>query len=128
MKPEEAMQIAQSFARLQHLRNATIKQVADDAEIKGLLEFLAPAMLDHASEFIGCWFVMHNEYQPLIDGLMPAFRRLLATMQQQQAEQAQRAQAAQAAGPQGPPGAVQSEAEQPEPSKIVGLDGNPTNQ
>lgn len=114
LKPEEAMKIAQSFARLQHLRNATIKQVADDAEIKGHIEFLAPQFLEHASEFIGCWFVMHNEYEPLINSLMPLANRVLSLMQQAQAAQAQRSQAAQAvtASPEGE-------------NKIVGLDGNP---
>lgn len=119
MKPEEAMKIAQAYARLQQLRNATIKQVADDAEIKGLIEYLAPALLEHASEFIGCYFVMHNEYEPFINTVLPIFRRCLGTLQQQERQyaEAQRTAAVTATG--------NAAAGQ---SKIVGLDGNPTEQ
>lgn len=120
MKPEEAMQIAQSYARLSHLRNATIRQIADDAEIKGLVEYLAPKMLEHASEFIGSWFVCQNEYQGFINAMLPIARRLLGTMQQQQQAQAAQQAAGAAIGAAGPSPVAES--------KIVGLDGNPTNQ
>jgi hypothetical protein len=75
----EFAQLAQSFARFQFIRNATIKQANDDAELRGLTEFMAQFFIDHAAEFLGCWQVLRSEYEPLIGVLSVLARRAIAT-------------------------------------------------
>lgn len=88
---EQAMQLAQSYARFEFLRNATIKQPKDDAELRGLTEFMASTFIDHASEFIGCWFGVKNEYEPLLNIFAQALNRVDGIRAQHQAAvQAQR--------------------------------------
>jgi hypothetical protein len=66
LNQDEATKIAGAFARLHELKSAVIKTDTANAEQKGLQEYLAAAMVEHASEFIGCWFAVRNEYEPLI--------------------------------------------------------------
>jgi hypothetical protein len=93
LSQEQAMQLAQSYARFEFLRNATIKQPKDDAELRGLTEFMARTFIDHASEFIGCWFGVKNEYEPMLNIFAQMFNRVTGIQAQHAAlVQAQRAQ------------------------------------
>jgi hypothetical protein len=71
---QEIQQLGENYARFVYLQNATIKQPKDDAEIAGLVSYLGRFFIDHASEFIGSWFAVRNEYEPLI-GLVAAITR-----------------------------------------------------
>jgi len=105
---EEAMQLAQSYARFEYLRNATIKQPKDDAEIRGLTEYMANTFINHANEFIGCWFGVKNEYEPLLNIVAQAASRVSGILAQHAA--------ARAAGP-------APEQQAPTDNKIVPIGG-----
>jgi hypothetical protein len=91
---QEMQQLAEAYARFSFLRNATIKQAKDDAEIRGLTEHMARTFIDHASEFIGCWFGVRNEYEPIIGLVAQVAERVCAV----RAQHAQRAAAQQVTG------------------------------
>lgn len=94
----EFTQLSQAYARFSFIRNATIKQANDDAELRGLTEFMAQFFIDHAAEFLGCWHVLRAEYEPLIGVIATLARRVSGTNESRQAME-QSAQAKQAAPP-----------------------------
>lgn len=82
---EQITQLSEAYARFVFLRNATIKQPKDDAELRGLTEFMAQFFIDHASEFIGSWYAVRNEYEPLIGLITQIARRAHGLMKHQDA-------------------------------------------
>src|SRR6267142_1750518 len=72
----KATQIAEAYARFSQLRGTAIKTPTADAELKGLSEFLANELINHASEFIGCWFAVRNEYEPILGLLARVSQRI----------------------------------------------------
>lgn len=62
-----ATEIGGALERWHTLRNQAIKTPTTDAEIAGLTEFLANQLLTHAPELLGCWYVVRNEYEPLVN-------------------------------------------------------------
>ncbi len=62
-------EIIGAYARLKELNASKIINPRDDAEKKGLHDFLVNALLAHAEEFFGCWVTMNQEYKPLIAGV-----------------------------------------------------------
>lgn len=75
---QDAIEIAGAVARLDEIKNLSAlsqtKQI--EAEACGLVEFLSKKFIDNAGEFLGCWFAVRLEYEPLIRGLAPVLRRL----------------------------------------------------
>lgn len=75
------------------LRNTTIKTSANDAEMAGTVEYLSHALLEHANEFIGCWFAIRNEYEPLVGILSAVSERVVGVMRSRGAAITARSQA-----------------------------------
>lgn len=66
-------------------------------EAQSLVGFLSENFIAYGQEFLGAWVTLKTEYEPLINGLVPAFRRVAATVNAQ-AQQAQLAAQAKQAG------------------------------
>lgn len=81
---EKAVQMAQSLAEIVRLSNKTIKEKNDDSLLAGHQEFLRNAFLQHASEFLACWFAVADEYEPMINLLTRVQQRIGATVAMQQ--------------------------------------------
>jgi hypothetical protein len=84
---EQFDKIAGAYTRLLELREQTIHNPNRDAEIKGLVEYLAEEFVTHAQEFLGVWHVVRTEYEPLVNCLAQMHPRLVAISQQRQAAQ-----------------------------------------
>lgn len=96
MTNAEVRQLGQSYARFHFLRNATIKQPKDEAELRGLTEYMATTFIDHASEFIGCYVAVKSEYEPLLNIFAQIVNRV-SNIRAAQAAQQQAAEAAESA-------------------------------
>ena len=79
---EQFDKIAGAYTRLIELREQTIHNPNRDAEIKGLVEYLAEEFLAHAQEFLGVWHVTRTEYEPLVNCLALVYPRLVAINQE----------------------------------------------
>jgi len=66
---EEAIQLGGALQRLRQLSSLEVKTAAHEAEIRGTHEYLANTLLNHAEEFLGAWFTLRNEYQPLLSAI-----------------------------------------------------------
>jgi len=80
--PEEMRKIIGAYARLQQLGSSTIINPRDEAEQKGLVQFLQNALLENAGELFGCWVAVRQEYEPLISGFTALMRRALTKIDQ----------------------------------------------
>lgn len=78
--PQDMQRIIGAYARLKELNEKTIKSPNDDAEAKGLLQFVTGSLLTHAEELFGCWVVCRNEYTPLVTGFTGLLNRALAAI------------------------------------------------
>jgi hypothetical protein len=92
---DEATKIAGAYTRFMELRGQAIKTPTADAELAGTVEYLSHALLEHASEFIGCWFAIRNEYEPLIGVLAQVSQRVVGVVASRHAAIAERSQAVQ---------------------------------
>lgn len=63
---QEVVQLGGALQRLEELASYEVKTAAHEAEIRGLHEYLANTFLNHAKEFLGAWFTLRNEYEPLL--------------------------------------------------------------
>ena len=73
-----------------------VKQPDDEIKLKALKLFLSNSFVDHASEFLGSWMAVANEYEPLVHSFAALQRRaagLNAMRIQKQQEQLHHAQA-----------------------------------
>ncbi len=104
---DQFIQLSQALARLHEIRSTKIegsiltrdkKNEAQElkVEAEALVEFLAATFIDHGQEFLGCWHVMKQEYEPLVNGAVSFFNRLAASSHDR-AEQIRREAAAGAA-------------------------------
>lgn len=73
---QKVSELAGAFARLQELSQSTISTPTSEAEKKGLTEFVGQILFEHAPEFIGCWFTVRQEYEPLLNIFAVAGRRI----------------------------------------------------
>lgn len=55
-----------------------------EQECRDLIEYLSLALIMHAQELIGCWYVVKGELQPLIQALMPLVYRVNANLAEQE--------------------------------------------
>ena len=107
-----ASQIAGALERLQELASLDVQSREAQAEIAGNHEFLANTFIQHGSEFLGAWFTLKQEYEPLLGSISNVAMRVVAIRNATQARiAAQREAEAKAA-------AVASV----EPSNIIQLD------
>lgn len=96
---EVAQSIGQALARLQEIGNSVIIDPKHEAEVKGIRAYLASTVPQHANELLACWFAVHNEYEPLINGFVGLLTRANAVIG---ARQQQIQAAAQATAPERP--------------------------
>lgn len=83
LTPDECHRIGGALARLNDIKNQSIISLSSDPntpnseeEARALIEYLSVTLIRHASELIGCWFVIKGEYAPLINALAPLAQRL----------------------------------------------------
>jgi hypothetical protein len=97
LTPQDMQQATAALGRLNELSQSKIINPRDDAERKGLTNFLQGFCFSHAGELFGCWVAIRQEYEPLITGFTALVRRSLnridaanaqANAQQKQQEQA----------------------------------------
>lgn len=67
-KANEIVRALQRFGELKG-SDSLIINPRNEAEITGLKNFLASSMIEHGSEFMGCWVAVRSEYEPLIQVL-----------------------------------------------------------
>jgi len=65
---EVATQLAGALQRLNELGDSKIINPAHEAEITGTRQYIARELPKYAAELLGNWFVLRNEYEPLIQG------------------------------------------------------------
>lgn len=73
---KDAIELGGALARWHELRNSTIKTPTSDAELKGLTEHIATTLVEHADEFVGCWFTIRDEYEPVLNLLARVTQRV----------------------------------------------------
>jgi hypothetical protein len=73
---QQVVQVIGAIRRLTEIRNTAIQTANTEAEFKGLSNFVAREVLNHADELIGCWMAVHNEYEPLIRSVGVLFSRV----------------------------------------------------
>lgn len=72
---DEVAKLGGAIARLQELDSFSVVTPTHEAEKKGLIEFINHTFSNHATEFIGMWFVA-NEYRNLIQYEARKLRRV----------------------------------------------------
>jgi hypothetical protein len=65
LRPEQTEQIVLGLKRYLELGQSSILESNAAAERRGLEDFLKTSLLSHAGEFIGCWYAVRQEYEPL---------------------------------------------------------------
>jgi len=78
LSQKEATELAGAFARLQELGGNKIITTESAAEKRALDKFLSEGMTRHANEFLGCWFAVRHEYEPLVGIVASIIRRATA--------------------------------------------------
>lgn len=78
---EEAIQIGGAIHRLEQISATKITTPQDEAERVGYQEFLGRILTEHANEFLACWIAVHDEYEPLIQGLAGLLQRSTGLIQ-----------------------------------------------
>jgi hypothetical protein len=73
---QQVVQVIGAIRRLTEIRNTAIQTANTEAEFKGLSNFVAREVLNHADELIGCWMAVHNEYEPLVRAAGVFFTRV----------------------------------------------------
>jgi hypothetical protein len=91
---DEAMKLGGAYQRFSELRGLVVQTPTSEAELKGLTEYLATTLIDHASEFIGCWFAVRNEYEPILGLLARIGERVSGIHAQNAAKHQAQSQAA----------------------------------
>lgn len=72
---ESASALAGALTRLTELSANEIINPKDEAEKKGLEQFLSNNVPQHLNELLACWFAVRNEYEPLINGFVGLISR-----------------------------------------------------
>lgn len=73
---EEANKIGGAIARLAELNEKKLVDSNTAAEKRGLESYLQSALVQHAGEFLSCWFVVRHEYEPLVSVFAAMQRRI----------------------------------------------------
>lgn len=68
-------EIAGALNRFRELSALEVQTPAHAAEITGTVQYLSQTFLDYGEQFLGAWFTVRQEYQPLIQAFSTlAFR------------------------------------------------------
>jgi hypothetical protein len=82
-----ATELAGALARLHELGDSKIINPANEAEITDLRRYISATLPQYANELLGNWFVMRNEYEPMIQGFSALLGRAGALINARQAKQ-----------------------------------------
>ena len=72
-----ATELGGALQRIAELSGKKIIESTDAAEKRGLEAFVQRVMVEHATEFVGCWLAMRTQYRPLIQGFAGLMRNCL---------------------------------------------------
>ena len=75
---ETARDIVVSFQRYRELKSKSVLNPNEIAELDGTTAHLQTQLLEHAGEFISCWYAAVDEYEPLIGAIAAIQRRITA--------------------------------------------------
>lgn len=79
LHPGRAQQISVALARHRELTGGKlIVNPRDEAEIRGLEKFFQEVMVQHGSEFMGCWIAIRQEYEPMVQVAARFLERITA--------------------------------------------------
>lgn len=81
----EAVKIRNAIVRLRELEQTKIVTQDTEPEKRLLAEYLRKTAYEHLNELLGCWYVLHNEYEPLLHTLAPLVGRCFGMLQQRAA-------------------------------------------
>lgn len=76
LSPERAQEIGRCLQRYSEIGTSTIINPRDEAEKLGLEKFFTQVMVEHGSEFMGCWMAIRTEYEPLVQVLARIGQRI----------------------------------------------------
>lgn len=80
---ELVQKVIEAQVRLAQLgADSKIINPRSEAEVTGLKNFLSDVFLAYGSEFVGCWVVVRQEYEPLIQTLERMANRIISNRQQ----------------------------------------------
>jgi hypothetical protein len=77
---EQVLEMRRAYLRLQELTSSSLTMPGKDEEIENIKHFIGSILVTHASEFIGAWLTMNNEYGPLIAAVSKVLGRALQPM------------------------------------------------
>lgn len=63
---ETAVEMASALASMAEIKGRTIKLKDDEANLRAAETFLLSHLVKHASELLGCYFAIKDEYEPLV--------------------------------------------------------------
>lgn len=75
---KKAEELAGALSRLHELAETKITTKESNAEAAGLKRFVADEAPKHLNEFLGCWFIIRREYEPLLNTLAIMAKRVQA--------------------------------------------------
>jgi hypothetical protein len=78
---ETARDLVVSFQRYRELKSKSVLNPNEIAELDGTTAHLQSQLLEHAAEFINCWYAVVNEFEPLI-GVFAAIQRRVSVFNQ----------------------------------------------
>jgi hypothetical protein len=64
---KQAIELANALGRLSEIQSQSITSPSLQAEARGLVEHCSAAFLSHGPELMGCWFVVRDEYEPIVN-------------------------------------------------------------
>jgi hypothetical protein len=80
---QKANEIAGAIARRFELKGTKIVTKENEAELRGLDQFLSNALTEHVEELLGCWFTIRREYEPLLQTFAQVAYRVGAIINRQ---------------------------------------------
>ena len=86
LTPERASEIGRALDRYKQIGSSTIINPRDEAELTGLKNFFSTVMVEHGSEFMGCWMAIRTEYEPLVQVIERISSRIIGIRQNREAE------------------------------------------
>lgn len=98
-----AIQLSGAISELVENATHSIRTAELDAKKTGLENFLRNNTVQYLDEFLACWFAVHHEYEPLIQGVAALLSRSQGILAQKAQARAQTAAKAQTAAPQSQP-------------------------
>jgi hypothetical protein len=79
-----ATEMGGALEKLRALSAQSIVTTETAAERRGLENFLARALNEHAIELLGAWFTVQHQYRPLVQGFTALLQNALASLDRAQ--------------------------------------------